>query len=472
MWRTSAILILAVLLVASVGGNVLLKQQASTADASVDHLRVRALTAEQAQSRLQKRVDELVAENGRLAAGDPTAPVPSADATGATVPPGLDQGLLHRMEGQTEVLRGLRAKTPVPLRLLDEAALRTYFADHFNQDYLPAERESDQKLLTMLGLLGPNDNLVQIELDVVLEQVVGVYSEDDKAMYLVGDPAHFGPDEKTTFVHEYAHALQDQYFNLQKLSPKHPDNDDRSQAIQGFVEGDSTLVQRLWAQENLSQAEISQLGQGAADSKLMQAPAIVRAQLLFPYVDGFNFVRQVYQAQRGYAAVDEVFRKPPESTSQVLHPEKYLAGTSPVAVTLPDLASTMGEGWRQISSNTLGEFQLRAVLEQFTDTSRAARGASGWAGDRWQLLEKDGKQALVLRTTWSSENEAHTFFDTYGLALASRFGGARREEASDTRQALTAATAATELRIKGREVLAVISFDRPTAEALAAGTGF
>jgi hypothetical protein len=94
------------------------------------------------------------------------------------------------------------------------------------------------------------------------------------------------------------------------------------------------------------------------------------------------------------------------------------------------------------------------------------RGSGGWGGDRWELLEKDGRQALVLKTVWDTDNDARNFFDAFGLALRNRFAGARQEEQSATRQALTAATAATELRRSGPNVLAVISFDRPSAEAI------
>ena len=42
-------------------------------------------------------------------------------------------------------------------------------------------------------------------------------------MYLVtSDSGQFGPEEKDTFAHEYTHALQDQYFDLPALAPKHP----------------------------------------------------------------------------------------------------------------------------------------------------------------------------------------------------------------------------------------------------------
>jgi hypothetical protein len=108
------------------------------------------------------------------------------------------------------------------------------------------------------------------------------------------------------------------------------------------------------------------------------------------------------------------------------------------------------------------------ILEQLTDRSRAVRGASGWGGDRWQLLEKDGRQALVIKSIWDSENDAINFFETFGLAMKNRFRGATEEEMSASRQALTAANGATEVQRTGANVLVVISFDRPSAEAIAA----
>jgi len=447
MWRTYVICVLIGLLLVSTGGNVLLTRQLLTAQADADRLRQRLA-------------------NVPTPGPAPTVPAVPAPTIAASVP---DRLLLQQIEDQVAVLRGLQPKSPVPVRFLDQAALQQYLVDRFNQDYLPSERESDQKLLTILGLVKPNETVVQILLDVLQEQVIGAYNQDDKAMYMVTDRAQFGPEEKATFAHEYTHALQDQYFDLNKLAPKHPTNDDRSLAIQALTEGDSTLMQRLWAQEKMTQDEINQLGQGGADSKLFSAPLFLREQLLFPYSDGFNFIRQIYQTS-GYAGVDEVFRNPPESTEQILHPDKYRAHEKPIEVSLPDLSS-LGAGWRTINSNVFGELDLRLILTQLTNSARGVRGASGWGGDRWALLEKEGQPALVIKCVWDTENDARNFFDTFSLALKNRFADAQEVEASPTRHALTAANAATEVRRTATTVVVVISFDRPTAESIAATVG-
>jgi hypothetical protein len=286
-------------------------------------------------------------------------------------------------------------------------------------------------------------------------------------MYLLADNGQYAPDEKDTFAQEFDHALQDQYFDLPTLAPKHPDNDDRALAVQALTQGDATLIQRLWAQQYLSAAELSQIGHSGGTSKLLSAPLYLREQLLFPYADGFNFVRQMYQTG-GYAAVDDIFRDPPQSTAQILHIDKYRNHVAPVAVDLPDLSQgQLGDGWRQISTNVFGELDFRLILAQLTDSTTGVRGASGWAGDRWALLEKDGHQALVSKSVWDSDAAAQLFLQTFGQAMQNRYFGAHVEEASATRQALTAAQTATEFRRDGSTVVAVIAPDRATAEAIA-----
>jgi hypothetical protein len=145
-----------------------------------------------------------------------------------------------------------------------------------------------------------------------------------------------------------------------------------------------------------------------------------------------------------------------------------LAGQQPVPVTLPDVAATLAGPWRLLDSNVLGELGVRNLLAQYGDRQTAQIAASGWRGDRWQLLEQDGKQAVVLRTLWSTDGQASRFFLALGASFKTRFPDAQAEEQSASRQALTTSTTATDLRRAGRQVDLVISFDRPSAAALTA----
>jgi hypothetical protein len=510
MWRNYVICVLIGLLIATSLTSLTLFRQTQTTQSQTDQLRQRAVAAEATSSSLQQQAqgakgstpgsgnaivgqptsastststgaaaragNAIVTPPAANAAATPTprsvsvAPVAAAPTTIAAPAPTVTSGdspVIQQIETDVVNLRGLQPKNTVPIQFLDQNALNSLYVDRFNQDYLPNERESDQKLLTTLGVVGPNDNVAQILLGVLQEQILGLYNQDDRTMYLLANHGQFGPDEKDTFAEEYDHALQDQYYDLDTLAPQHPDNDDRSLAVQALIQGDATLMQRLWAQRNLTPDELNQLGQAGSTSKLFSAPLFLREQLLFPYSDGFDFVKQIYQ-DSGYAGVDDVFRDPPQSTAQILHIDKYRNRVAPVLVDMPDLSQgALGAGWREISSNVFGELDLRLLLTQMTDSATGVRGASGWSGDRWELVEKNGQQALVSKSVWDSEADARTFFQTFGQAMQNRYFGAQVESATDTRAALTASNAATEVRKNGNTVVAVISFDRPSAEAIA-----
>jgi hypothetical protein len=382
----------------------------------------------------------------------------------------IDPTALRTIEAQVSAIRGLPVQSEVNLRVLDQAGLQQYLTETFERDYLPNERESDQKLLVALGLLKPTDDLVEIQLRLLQSQVIGVYDPDDKLMFVIDTQGSFGPAERITYAHEFNHALQDQNYDLNTVAPKHPVSNDRSLAAHAVIEGDAVLLQTLWATQNLTSDELVEVARasgGAGDDMLSRVPAIVRAELLFPYIEGFAFVRQAYRnAGNSYTAIDEILKRPPESTSEILHPDRYAAGIKPTDVELPDVSGALGAEWRRVGSGALGELDLRVLLEQYGDRSEATRVAAGWAGDRWLLLEKEGRSTLVLKTNWQSETQATSFFSAYKRGLRNRFSSALTEEDSEVRQALTGPIVATDVRILGRDVLAVLSFDRASANAV------
>ncbi len=157
-----------------------------------------------------------------------------------------DTSTLRAIEGQVSQIRGLEALAEPDLQLLDHASLTTYLANQFERDYLPNERESDQKEFVLLGLIKPTDNIVQIQLNLLSDQVIGIYDSGTKSLFVVADQAGFGPAERMTYAHEFNHALQDQYYDLNKIAPKHPASNDRSLAVHALIEGDAIMLQTLW----------------------------------------------------------------------------------------------------------------------------------------------------------------------------------------------------------------------------------
>ena len=67
---------------------------------------------------------------------------------------------------------------------------------------------------------------------------------------------------------------------------------------------------------------------------------------MFPYTTGLGLTQGQFLASGGYAGVDALFADPPDSTEQVLHPDKLNPREAPIEVTFDaDLAAKLGAGW-------------------------------------------------------------------------------------------------------------------------------
>ena len=117
----------------------------------------------------------------------------------------------------------------------------------------------------------------------------------------------------------------------------------------------------------------------------------------------------------GWDAIDAVYLDPPQSSEQILHPEKYYGERDePQAVVMPNLEAILGGGWEEQDSDVLGELNLRIYLEAFVNTSEATTATEGWDGDRYlYLTDTEEEQLLVLHSIWDSAADAQEFFSAY-----------------------------------------------------------
>ena len=357
--------------------------------------------------------------------------------------------------------RGLPAKTPVPPQFLDQAALTQFLVDNFNRNYLPLERETDQKMFEVLGIVQPGQIVYDILMGILQEQAIGVYDQDVNVLNLINS---FPALQQFTYAHEYAHALQDQYFNLDALQPKLSDNDDRDLGILAVLEGDAALAQNNWAQQpgRVSQQDFQRIA-NYPRTRLDAAPLYIREQLTFPYIKGPEFVQYLLQTGGQPALNAALSTAPPDSTAQILHPAKYTGRVKPVNAALGDLAAAWGNGWRMVRTNVMGEENLLNLLKQHGIDSPT--GANGWAGDQYQLLEKESYMVWVLNSVWDTPADAHNFQAALSQAMARRFPRAQVRNSTTTRQTLYAPGVGTsDIYIAGpeaRNVIAIVTFLRP-----------
>lgn len=317
------------------------------------------------------------------------------------------------IETQVEELRGLTATTPVERGLFDTAGLCAYLRDSFRKDNPDELVRSTEVLYKQLGLLPQDASLERLYLELLTSQVAGLYDDETKRMYVVSQSGAIGPTEEITYAHEYTHALQDQRFGLRSVVGEATDQGDRTMARLAVVEGDATLAMSLWAQRYLTPAQLSEVAGSidpASQAILDGMPAILRDPLEFPYLQGLQLAIGPFTSG-GYDAVNELFANPPDSTEQVLHPDKLQAREQPVVVTFPaDLAARLGAGWKVSAQDTFGELILGILLRDADGATGATDAAAGWGGDRVALIEgPDGQVAVVLDTAWDTNADAAEF---------------------------------------------------------------
>jgi hypothetical protein len=188
------------------------------------------------------------------------------------------------------------------------------------------------------------------------------------------------------------------------------------------VEGDAVSVQNRWMTTHLTPEEMGQLVTGSLDPEaiaaLQRAPAYLRETSLFPYLTGNPFVESLI-AGGGYQAVNAAFTKPPVSTEQILHPEKYAAGEAPNVVKIPTLFEPgLPAGWKALGQDTLGEFILRLWLIQGSVApTQATTAATGWGGDRLELYQSPNGTSLLVVTEWDGLHDAAEFAAAARVAL-------------------------------------------------------
>ena len=347
--------------------------------------------------------------------------------------PPIEGGVLNQMrtiEEAVSQLRGLQALRAVERSLYTSDQLRTQVVDEFLADYTVQEAEADAALYFLLGLLPADLNLHQLYTDLLSEQVAGFYDTETDEMVVVC-AGGFGGVERLTYAHEFVHTIQDQRYDFESgLAYSDTECEQASQrcsATRALFEGDAALLQEQWLRTYASDQDLVDLQLFFSTFTMPvydSAPAYIQAEFTFPYLEGLFFVRSLY-LKGGWAAVDDAYLSPPQSTEQILHPERY-PREAVIFLEPPDLSALSASGWEIAIEDVLGEWDLLKMLEVQLAPDEAQTASGGWGGDVAVLLNNPvlDEQALVFVVQWDSMRDAHEFtaaFKDYG---ALRFGEA------------------------------------------------
>ena len=395
-------------------------------------------------------------------------PTPTPTPTGTATQ--LLQDLLGDLGQGIAGFRRLAPLRDVISTFITTEQLRLQLEAELDKDYPEEEAQADQEVFALLNLLPEDFELRSFLQDLYAEQVLGYYDTEEHQLYVRLDTITLNPRDRLTYLHEYVHALQDQHFDLEALDDVTEGNADQGSALSALLEGDATLASLLYAQEEFSFDEYQQIFATVPSPILDSAPRFIQESLTFPYGQGLDFVLTLF-ADGGWEAISQTYADPPLSSEHILHPERYHQGDDPQPVDVSWAAEALSSSWTTQATDTLGEFGLSLMLDTFLSSSVSQRAAQGWGGDRYiYLRDAEGRQTLVLLTTWDIQADSQEFFDFYVLFTESKAEGAwPLLESTDFLKWWQAPSGRTVYLLRqGLEVLVILAPNALTAQAVAA----
>jgi hypothetical protein len=322
------------------------------------------------------------------------------------------QAMSDRVAGEVAALRGLPLLHPVERRVEDRAGLRLRLEQMTREEVAPDLLEAADRLLHRLRLLRPEQRYEQVMLKLLGDEIAGFYDPRAKTFFILSDM----PESAQVGImsHELHHALQDQHFGIERVRGYGDRVQDVGLATAALLEGDALATMLMYPSGELSASPLLLDRLMSASMQAAAAPAglseTIWQSLLFPYAGGLSFVTAVADA-RGWEGVRELYASPPQSTEQVLHPERYLDRDEPTWLEHPSPLP----GAERYAVDVMGEWMVRSLLGEWLGPSVApaalSRAAAGWDGDRlsaWRFAEGD-RELVTWLLVWDSEAEAEGF---------------------------------------------------------------
>lgn len=335
---------------------------------------------------------------------------------------------VRQLQNEVSRVRRLPFLLDVDVAVRDAARVRQDILEDELDDEARALLAQSELSMRAFRLIDADFDLEALFLDIMEQHLGGFYDPETRELVLVRRDDVFtsgrldsGSEESQVASHELVHALQDQHFDLWNLRNRDFHDDDVETAIVSLIEGDASFAMTWFTYPGMTRY-LDTMDLGLTESlfrdqtgggALGEAPRPLRDAIMFPYMAGTEFVQRIVH-KRGWEGVNAAMGRPPMSTEQILHPERYLGPRPdwPTRLEIPDLAPILGSGWNHVATNGLGELGIRSLLHAQTSMPQVLRhaAAAGWDGDRYSVLQHDdGALAMAWCSTWDSRSDAMEF---------------------------------------------------------------
>ncbi len=342
--------------------------------------------------------------------GAPRSRVPQAPS------PTSIAAIIPVAERFVEQHRGLKFKRPVKVTYLDDQAFNQHVRSGNQADRAATQRDS--KELRATHLIPPGTDLLHVEDELLSSGVLGYYDPQTKELVVRGSDA--SPTTQHVLVHELTHALQDQWFGIDRLGRS--DSGIETDAYRALIEGDARRIENQYLMTLTPEQRRQAVGE--ASSLPADVPPVLEEMLAFPYIAGPPFTASLLEAG-GQARLDAAFGSSrPKYTTEVLHPDRYLSGFATAAVSDPT------PDGRAFDTGVFGEEDLIFVLERVPHRSSATGIrdlAGGWRGDSYVAYDRADtvpcvRVAMRMDTQGHAQQLAAVLRPTPGFGVDSQIG--------------------------------------------------
>jgi len=333
---------------------------------------------------------------------------------------------INAMMRSVESIMGLPSKGPVDRKVLSRDEINELISGRIDEETSQEEIRQEELFLRLFGFTGDDFDLAEEVVDVMTEQAAALYDYKTKTLYL----SDWASDDmqELSLVHELAHALADQHFDLGKFVEK-GDSADADLARSAVIEGQASWIMTEGLFQRSGRTLVGNPGVAASSAKASRdeardypvysgSPPYLQETLLFPYTDGLIFQQSLVD-KYGPEAFRRMFEDPPETTRHILDPESYFRKEKPGKPKLPKLRL---KDWDRGSDGDIGQLDHFVLLKQHLGERAARKIAPAWRGARFEIWEDQARERAVLRyaSQWATPADARRFFEAYAKVCAAK----------------------------------------------------
>jgi len=375
-----------------------------------------------------------------------------------------EQNILKFVSNDTQY----EIKHPVKSLFLSREQVNKELREKFDEDKGNKRMQRSELVLKKFGLLDQDFHLRPFLLSLLTEQIAGFYDNKKKTMNLLNWVKI--DEQKPVMAHELTHALQDQYVDLEKWQDPEPESvaknvnednlhirtDEAGTVREAVLEGQAmvTFADKLLSDNGfgnktlkdvpeIAEKLISGAGDMGDSPVLARAPLVLQQSLLFPYTSGLAFEQAALKAGGTERAFKGMLNSPPDSTMEILHPQKYLNHVSAPVMLLPDIHPTLkAAGYEPYDVGVMGELDVRMTVELFGGKPLAEALAPAWDGGIYYAAQKSAASEADKATTasigmmylsrWKNEDSARSFMRVFEEELPRQYNGLKRRNADET----------------------------------------